>query len=107
MAAKELGLQAYLYQGGLIKSSRLFCKKRDGKVFTDFEIARFGTVKDAYGGYTNKAEGVFSGKTEPYDPVVDLGGYGCRHGLSAIPNVLALRMRADLAEDKEGRLYIK
>lgn len=107
VAAKELGLQAYLYQGGLIKSSRLFCRKRDGKVFTDFEIARFGTSKDAYGGYTNKAEGMFSGKSEPYDPVVDLGGYGCRHGLSPIPNVVALRMRADLGEDKDGKLYIK
>lgn len=107
LAAKELGLTAYLYQGGLIASSRAFCVARDGKVFLDYEIARFGTKRDLFGGYTNKADGVFSGKPEPYDPATDLGGYNCRHGINPIPNLVALRLRPGLAADAKGRLYVK
>lgn len=107
IAAKELGLTAYLYQGGLIESSRPFCKARNGKVFLDWEIARFGTSKDAYPGYTNKAAGLFSGKSVPYSPFQDLGGWNCRHGLNAIPGVVAIRLRPELAEDASGKLYSK
>lgn len=107
ISAQQLGLQAYLYQGGLIDSSRPFCKVRNGKCFTDAEIALFGTSKDAFGGYTNKKEGLFAGKSEPYEPLVDAGGYNCRHGFHAVPNLIALRMRPDLAEDKDGKLYVK
>lgn len=107
LSAQRLGLTAYLYQGGLIATSRAFCKVRNGKVFLDWEVEAFGSKADAYGGYTNKAEGLFSGKSTPYDPKTDLGGYGCRHGLHAIPNLVAIRMRPELAENEEGELYIK
>ena len=107
IAAKELGLSAFLYQGGLIVGSRAFCKVRNGRVFVDFEIAKFGTSKDSYGGYTNKAEGLFSGKPDPYDPMTDCGGYSCRHHWHGVPNVTALRMRPDLGESEKGELYIK
>lgn len=107
LSAERLGLQAYLYVGGLIDSSRPFCRVRNGKCFTDFEIALFGTSKDKYGGYTSKKEGLFSGKSEPYEPLINAGGYGCRHGFSAVPNSIALGMRADLGENDKGRLFIK
>lgn len=106
VAATRLGLRAYLYQGGLIQGSRPFCKVRNGKVFLDSEIELFGTSKDKYPGYTNKKEGLFSGKSEPYQPFTDLGGYSCRHTLNAIPNVVALRMRPGLAENDKGELYV-
>lgn len=106
IAADTLGLTAYLYQGGLIDTSRPFCKARNGKVFTDAEIKTWGTSKDKLGGYTKKAEGLFSGKTDPYDPFVDAGGYSCRHGLHSIPNTVALRLRPDLKEDEQGRLVV-
>lgn len=107
IAAKELGLQAFLYQGGLIDTSRPFCRVRNGKAFADFEIRKFGTKVDAFGGYSDKKAGKFSGKSEPYDPFTDCGGYGCRHGLHAIPNLVALRLREDFGEDKDGKLFIK
>lgn len=107
ISADRLGLQAYLYQGGLIDSSRPFCKVRNGKCFTSEEVAKFGTKEDAYGGYTNKAQGLFAGKSEPYAPFEDCGGWNCKHGLHAVANVVALRMRPDLAESEKGQLYIK
>jgi hypothetical protein len=107
LSAQRLGLKAYLYQGGLIATSRPFCKLRNGKVFLDWEVEAFGTKADAYGGYTNKAEGLFSGKSQPYDPFVDCGGHGCRHALHALPSLVALRLRPELGENDKGELYIK
>lgn len=106
LSADRLGLKAYLYQGGLVESSRPFCKVRNGKCFTAAEIARFGTKEDTCGGYSNKSQGLFAGKSEPYSPFENCGGYNCRHGLHAIPNVVALRMRPDLAEDAAGNLVL-
>ncbi len=106
IAGQQLGLTAALYQGGLIDSSRAFCVVRNGRVFLDFEIARFGTKEDPYGGYTKKSEGLFSGKPEPYDPLVDCGGHGCRHHWHFVPNKVALRMRPELKETPEGALLI-
>ncbi len=107
ISGERLGLTAALYQGGLIDSSRPFCKVRNGKVFLRSEVAKFGTKADAYGGYTNKSKGEFSGKSDPYNPETDLGGYSCRHTLHFIPNSIALSMRADLGESDKGELYIK
>lgn len=107
VGGKELGLQAALYQGGIIASTRAFCEVRNGRVFLESEIARFGTAKDAYGGYTNKKEGLFAGKPDPYDPKTDCGGYNCRHTWHYIPNVIAVGMRPDLMEDANSRLIIK
>lgn len=107
LSAKELGLRAALYQGGIIASTRLFCEVRNGRCFVDFEIARFGSKEDAYGGYTRKSEGLFAGKTDPYDPWTDCGGHNCRHTWHFVPNVTALRMRPDLAENDKGELFIK
>ena len=104
LAAERLGLKMFLYQGGVIKSSRLFCLKRNGQVFTDAEIDLFGTAKDAFGGYTKKAEGLFSGKSEPYEPRINLGGYNCRHTLHALPNIVGLTFRPDLMENDKGEL---
>ncbi|OGX80823.1 hypothetical protein BEN47_06085 [Hymenobacter lapidarius] len=107
VAAEELGLSAYLYQGGLIKSSRAFCKVRNGRVFLRSEIARFGTSADAYGGYRNKAAGEFDGRPDPYEPLVQAGGYSCRHTFHAISNSIALSRRPDLMEDGAGKLVLR
>ncbi len=96
--ANEMGLRCAIYQGGLIRDSRAFCMERNGKVFTKEEIAKFGTSEDIYGGYDNKGKGEFQGKSKPYNPSVDLGGYNCRHKLHWITDTLAIRLRPDLRE---------
>jgi hypothetical protein len=100
-------LKARLYLGGLIDSSRPFCVARNGKVFLDSEIARFGTSKDVYGGYSDKQSGYFAGKPRTgYDPFTQAGGYKCRHHLNVISNAEAMRRRDDL-EEINGVLRIK
>lgn len=81
VTADKLGMNYAIYEGGLIKTSREFCKERNGKVFTRAEIAKFDPDE---------------AKQPGYNPFTDLGGYGCRHHLNYIPEVLALALRPDL-----------
>lgn len=83
MFADKLGLNYAIYEGGLIKTSRKFCKDRNGKVFTKEEIAAF-----------RPKEGI----PDNYNPFQDLGGYGCRHHLNWISYAVAVALRPDLAE---------
>lgn len=96
LMATELGLNYFFYQGGLIRSSRDFCEERNGKVFSRDELKLFGTPQDKYGGYTNKSAGEFQGKSTPYNPETDLGGYNCRHRKDWISDEVAFRIRPEL-----------
>lgn len=97
--AKEEEMHFAYYQGGIMKRTRDFCEERNNKLFHVSEIALFGTPDDPYGGYTNKSQGEFQGKTDPYDPFTDLGGYNCRHRLFYVSNELGFRLRTDLDPD--------
>lgn len=79
--ADKLGFEFFIYEGGLIKGSREFCRERNGKVFHKSEILDFDP-KEA--------------RPPGYNPFTDLGGYGCRHHLNGIPASLALILRPDL-----------
>lgn len=94
--AQEIGYRFFIYQGGLIRDSRDFCIHRNDQVFSVEELYKFGTPDDAYGGYTNKSKGEFKGKTKPYNPATDLGGYNCRHRIDWISDELAFRLRPEL-----------
>jgi len=83
--ADELKMRAAIYNGGTIKTTRPFCRARDGKIFTREEIASWESL-------------TFSGKPPNYDPFTDLGGYNCRHSLDWISDELAIRRRPDLKE---------
>lgn len=78
--ADDLGFEFAIYEGGLIETSREFCKDHDGNVYHKSEIADFDPKV---------------AKQPDYNPFTDLGGYGCRHHLNWIPTALALAMRPD------------
>lgn len=79
--ADKIKLKYAIYEGGIIKTSRDFCRKRNGKVFTTDEIAAFDP-KEA--------------KPPNYNPFTDLGGYACRHHLNYVPEAVAFAMRPEL-----------
>lgn len=83
--AKSVGVRAAIYQGGLIKTSRPFCKSRDGKVFTFDEISAWADLS-------------FQGKPDLYNPFTDCGGYNCRHTLDYISDELAIVLRPELRQ---------
>jgi hypothetical protein len=78
----KLGVNKFaIYEGGLIKTSRQFCKERNGKVFTYAEIEQFNPP---------------TAKQPNYNPFTDLGGYACRHHLNWVPQAVAYTLRPDL-----------
>lgn len=83
--AEQLGLRAFIYQGGLINTSRDFCEKNNGKVFTLEEAEQWRDMN-------------WQGKNDNYEPLRDMGGHNCRHFPSMISDKLAIRRRPELAE---------
>lgn len=91
--SKELGIQAWMYVGGLIDTSRPFCSERNSKIFLGNEIEAWRSLS-------------FQGKPKTgYEPKYDCGGYRCRHTLSGLSNQTAIRLDNTLAQDKNGNLY--
>lgn len=81
--ADKLELQFAIYEGGIISTTREFCRERNGKVFHRSEIAKFDPL---------------IARPPNYNPFVDLGGFSCRHHLNWIPDSLAIRMRPDATQ---------
>jgi hypothetical protein len=67
----DLKLEFYLYSGGLIDTSRPFCKERAGKYFHHKEIESWASLEWA---------GKYRGTTES-SIFVYVAGYGCNHEL--------------------------
>lgn len=78
--AEGLGFNFAIYEGGVIKTTRKFCRERNGKVFHRSEIAAFNPP---------------TAKPPNYDPFISLGGYSCRHHLNYIPDSTAKVLRPD------------
>lgn len=91
--AKKLGLDAFVYQGGLIETSRDFCIKKNGKVFTKKE-AEMDWPKDPT--LPRKTVERNSGTLQGYNPTVDLGRWNCRHRTRFISRAIAEELRPDL-----------
>lgn len=79
--ADKLELQYAIYEGGIIKTTRPFCRARNGLVFTREEVALFNPP---------------TAKPPGYNPFTDLGGYSCRHHLNWVPYAVAVSLRPDL-----------
>lgn len=90
---KRLGMRFFIYSGGLIETSRQFCIKKNGKVFSIEEAEREWPKDKALP--RTKAEEE-SGVITDYIPMEDRGRWRCRHRLLPIPDELAFEMRPEL-----------
>ena len=78
---KELGLTNAIYEGGTIEDTRDWCEKHNGKALSEEEIEDWVNHE-------------WKGKNEiGYDPIVDCGGYNCRHRWRWISDELAENLR--------------
>lgn len=84
--ANKLGMYHFIYNGGLIKTSREFCIERNGKVFSTEEAEEWKDDEDL------KA----ISDTESYNWLIDRGGYNCRHSIDFIAPEIAYVLRPDL-----------
>jgi hypothetical protein len=80
----EIGLKYFVYQGGLIRTSRKFCIKKNGKVFSE-EEAILDWPKDP--DLIDKAH------LSTYNPLIDRGRHNCRHFLMWISNEMAKELK--------------
>ncbi len=102
--ADEFELKYFIYQGGLIDDSRDFCVCHNNKVWSREEAADWDTWKPYMGtypeGYEIKQKNIYDIPSylgyPGYQPLVDRGGYRCRHQLGFIGNELAFEMRPEL-----------
>ncbi len=84
--AAELDLQYFIYQGSIIQTSRKFCVKRAGKVFSKTEALTWKDDPDLIDPKTAAS----------YNPFIERGRYNCRHFLNWISEDLAAHMRPEL-----------
>lgn len=88
---EEFGFEYFIYQGGLVKDSRAFCREHNNKVWSKEEAKLWGSWVDPATGEVPSYLG-YPG----YDPLIDRGGYNCRHSLGWISEDIAFEMRPDL-----------
>lgn len=68
----EIGLRHFVYQGGIIKTSRMFCVKKNGKAFTEEEAKR---------DWPKDPDLIDKKHLSIYNPLIDRGRNNCRHFL--------------------------
>lgn len=89
--ADEYGLGYFIFQGGLMTSTRPFCRARNNRIFTRKEIQSWSDL-------------TFEGKPKVYDPFLDVGGHNCRHVLDPISDELAAELRAQVPAGRADEL---
>ncbi|WP_343320223.1 hypothetical protein [Sphingobacterium multivorum] len=89
LLSEDLKLKYFIYNGGLIKTSRTFCIRKNGRVFTTEEAKTWADEPD------NTA------KPPNYDPLVHCGGFGCRHTPDYITDEMAFVLRPDLKQQAD------
>ncbi len=84
--ATSLGLEFYLYQGGLLDDTREFCQERKGKYFHKKEIEGWGDGKKCCG-----LDWPQSGKWQGMNPLTNkgtifalAGGFNCKHAINPV-----------------------
>jgi hypothetical protein len=99
--AVELELNSFVYQAGIIETSRDFCAAHDSKVWTRADATLWPQWTPSQGDYPagyvvkQKTDEVPSYIDYPgYAPLIDRGGYNCRHRIAWISDELAEVYRA-------------
>jgi hypothetical protein len=100
----ELGFKYFIYQGGLVRDSRDFCAAHNNKVWSIEETEGWPMWTPSLGeypaGYEVKQKDIYAVPSymnfPGYDPLIDRGGYNCRHALGWIPDEIAFDMRPEL-----------
>jgi hypothetical protein len=81
--ADDLNLEWFVYTGGIIKTSRAFCIKRNGKVYNRKQTANWKNDPDLIDKKTK----------ESYNPLIERGRYNCRHFIMWVDEETAQRLK--------------
>jgi len=79
---KKLNLKFFIYKGGLVRDSRNFCIHRNGKILEAHEFSKLTYNKLP----ENQKGGI---PASGWNPLLDRGGYNCRHSINYVSNSFA------------------
>lgn len=85
--ANELDLNSFYYGGGLIKTSRKMCLNNNGKIFTRSQAEKWRSLEEI--------TKMYGDNLSDYNPLVDMGGFGCRHTPDWITEDLAKSLKGE------------
>lgn len=85
--ATNLGLEHFIYEGSVIKTTRAFCRNKAGKAFK---------VVDAVAKWPNDPDLVDKKTKASYNPLIERGRYRCRHFIKYITEELYNQLIAGL-----------
>mgnify|MGYP003493586912 CR=1 FL=1 len=94
--AKELGLRYFIWAGGITKTSRPLCVMANGKVIdkVTYSKLKFSDIKTSkYKNGSGKLMPLNSGLDDTWNPMNDLGQYGCRHTKNYITDAVARQLQ--------------
>ena len=93
LVSGELGMNWFLYLGGLRKTSRQFCRDKAGKLFHRLDAKEWENQN-------------FAGKiTKGYVGIIHLGGYHCYHRTGFVPDEVAKMLDPDKYADPKYQNY--
>lgn len=104
--ANEFDMKFFVYEGGLIEDTRDFCREMNGRVFhvSEAEKWRTWTPANITRNFEPKQKDIYKIPSyidfAGYEPLIDLGGYNCRHNKAYISNELAYKLRSELRDMK-------
>jgi hypothetical protein len=103
--ASDVGLRAFIYQGGIMESTRLFCEEHNNHVYTRAEAETWPQWTPSQAEYHDFSNEKNANKVPSYiknypgyQPLINLGGFNCRHYLTWISDEMAIGMRPELAD---------
>lgn len=87
--AEELELRYFIYQGGLQSNSRNLCQACNNKIIDSLEWKemKYNSLKIKY------REGIPNGKNGTWKPMLNLGGFGCKHSIDWISTGVAMAQK--------------
>jgi hypothetical protein len=89
--AEDKGVEWYKYTGGILDSTRPFCKERNGKYFHKSEIEAWADNK-----WSGKIEGTNKATIFQF-----AGGYGCHHSILPVPESAVPKADLERVKKKE------
>lgn len=92
MFAKDLSLRYFYYTGGIINTTRPMCEECNGMIIDSQEWKNL-TYKSLLPEFR---PGIPDGSNEDWNPLDDLGGYGCRHRKRYVLDSIALQNQSNI-----------
>jgi len=101
----DLDLKYFIYTGGLVDDSRDICREHNARVWSAEEAEEWATWTPSQSIYITefKQKNIYAVPSylgyAGYDPLIDRGGFNCRHQLAWISDERAFELRPELKEN--------